>query len=63
MLRGVEDKAWEDKLYALVAFKDFKAAGAPAKIVFDPKDDKIFPAGMTHRARRVPRVGARISRR
>jgi len=44
-LRGVEDKGFEDKLYSVVAFKNF--SGNPAKIVFDPRDDKSFPAGMT----------------
>src|SRR3989442_7131058 len=39
-LRGVEDKAWEDKLYALVAFKNFSAAASPEKIVYDPAQDK-----------------------
>ncbi len=46
-LRGVDDKAFEDKVYSVVAFKDFTASAPPAKIVFDPKDDKSFPAGMT----------------
>jgi dipeptidyl aminopeptidase/acylaminoacyl peptidase len=45
-VRGIEDKAWEEKLYALVAFKNFSAA-KPEKIVFDPTKDKSFPAGMT----------------
>ena len=31
-LRGVEDKAWEDKLYSLVAFRNFSAA-SPEKTV------------------------------
>ncbi len=46
-LRGVDDKGFEDKLYAVVAFKDFASSAPPAKFVFDPKDDKSFPAGMT----------------
>jgi dipeptidyl aminopeptidase/acylaminoacyl peptidase len=46
-LRGIEDKAWEDKLYSVVAFRDLKATGAPSKIVFDPKDDASFPKGMS----------------
>jgi acetyl esterase/lipase len=45
-LKGVEDKGFEDKLYSVVAFKDLHAA-KPTKVVFDPKDDKSFPAGMT----------------
>ena len=53
-LRGVEDKAWEDKLYTLVAFKNFNSAGAPDKIVFDPSKDKSFPSGMTISQNRNP---------
>ncbi|HXA51406.1 MAG TPA: hypothetical protein VNV86_13915, partial [Candidatus Acidoferrum sp.] len=44
-LRGVEDKAFEDKLYSVVAFKNFGPT-APAKSVFDPKTDPTFPKGM-----------------
>lgn len=52
-LRGVEDKAWEDPLYSLVAFRDFSAA-APDKIVFDPSKDGAFPKGMTLSPNRNP---------
>lgn len=45
-MRGVEDKAWEDKLYTVVAFK--KTQGAPVqKLVFDPSKDSSFPKGMS----------------
>jgi dipeptidyl aminopeptidase/acylaminoacyl peptidase len=47
VLRGIDDKAWEDKLYTVVAFKDIQSSGTPTKVVFDPKDDKSFPAGMS----------------
>ncbi len=44
-MRGVEDKAWEEKLYTVVAFK--KTQGTPVqKIVFDPSKDSSFPKGM-----------------
>ncbi len=52
-VRGVEDKAWEDKLYSLVAFKNFGAA-KPEKIVFDPSKDKSFPQSMTISPNRNP---------
>jgi dipeptidyl aminopeptidase/acylaminoacyl peptidase len=45
-MRGVEDKAFEDKLYAVVAFKGFSASAPPTKFVYDPKEDKSFPKGM-----------------
>jgi len=51
-LRGIEDKAWEDKLYTLVAFKNFTAK--PEKVVFDPSKDKSFPAGMSISPNRNP---------
>ncbi len=48
VLRGVDDKGFEDKLYSVVAFKGFGPGGAPAKSVYDPEDpDKSFPSGMT----------------
>lgn len=51
-VKGVEDKAFEDKLYSLVAFNF--GAGAPQKVAFDPKDDKSFPSGMTISPNRSP---------
>jgi dipeptidyl aminopeptidase/acylaminoacyl peptidase len=53
-LRGADDKAFADKLYTLVAFKDFGDAGPGSKIVFDPKSDSSFPAGMTISSTRPP---------
>lgn len=53
-LRGSEDKAWEDKLYALVAFRNFAPTASPEKIVFDPAKDKSFPSGMTISPNRNP---------
>ncbi len=53
-VRGADDKAFEDKLYTLVAFKDFGASGPGTKVVFDPKSDSSFPAGMTISPTRPP---------
>ncbi len=53
-LRGADDKGFDDKLYTLVAFKDFGPSGPAAKIVFDPKSDTSFPAGMTIASSRPP---------
>ncbi len=52
-VRGVDDKAFEDKLYSLVAFKDLGGAKV-TKVIFDPKSDSSFPAGMTISANRNP---------
>ena len=46
-VRGADDKAYEDKLYTLVAFKGFSAGSAPTKFVYDPKQDNSFPKDMT----------------
>ena len=51
-VKGVDDKAWEDKLYSVVAF-NFTAA-TPQKTVFDPREDKSFPAGLTISPNRNP---------
>ncbi len=53
VLRGVDDKAYEDKLYSVVAFKDLNAA-KPTKVAFDPKDDPGFPKGMSVSPDRAP---------
>ncbi len=52
VLRGIEDKGFEDKLYSAVGFTSLQAA--PVKTVFDPKADKGFPAGMTISPNRPP---------
>jgi dipeptidyl aminopeptidase/acylaminoacyl peptidase len=52
-VRGVDDKGFEDKLYSLVAFKDFSGAKV-TKVAFDPKEDAGFPKGMTISPNRNP---------
>jgi dipeptidyl aminopeptidase/acylaminoacyl peptidase len=54
VLRGVEDKGFEEKLYAVVGFRNFAGQARPEKIQFDPKDDKSFPAGMSVSPNRPP---------
>jgi len=44
-MRGVEDKAWEDKLYSVVAFR--KSSTGMEKVVFDPSKDSSFPKDMS----------------
>jgi len=53
-LRGVEDKAFEDKLYAVVGFRNLSASARPEKIQFEPKSARAFPAGMTVSPNRPP---------
>ncbi len=45
-LRGVDDKNFEDKIYTLIAFKNFGANGPADKEVFDPRSEASFPANM-----------------
>jgi dienelactone hydrolase len=45
-MRGVEDKAWEDKLYTVVGFSKASSGGFQ-KMVFDPAKDASFPKGMS----------------
>jgi dipeptidyl aminopeptidase/acylaminoacyl peptidase len=52
-LRGVEDKGFEEKLYSLVAFRDF-GTSSPKKVEYDPKSDKSFPTGMSISGNRAP---------
>ncbi len=44
-MRGVEDKAWEGKLYSVVAFK--RTSSGVDKMIFDPSKDTSFPKGMS----------------
>ncbi|HWP55000.1 MAG TPA: prolyl oligopeptidase family serine peptidase [Pyrinomonadaceae bacterium] len=45
-LKGIDDKAYEDKLYSVLGFKDF-GPGGPQKTVFNPMENVEFPIGMT----------------
>lgn len=47
VLKGKEDKAYEDKLYAVVGFRNFLSPEKIEKIVFDPAQEKEFPAEMS----------------
>jgi dipeptidyl aminopeptidase/acylaminoacyl peptidase len=51
-VKGVEDKAWEDKLYSVVAFRGFAENAAPTKYIYDPTKDATFPKAMTVSAAR-----------
>jgi hypothetical protein len=53
-VKGKEEKDYEDKFYGVVGFTNF-AAGPPLKTVFEPKDEKAFPSGMTVSPLRNPR--------
>lgn len=53
VLKGVDDKAYEDKLHSVIAFKEFRASG-PQKTVFNPPDVSNFPEGMTVSPNRTP---------
>ena len=52
-LKGIDDKAYEDKLYRVLGFKEFGPAG-PQKTIFNPTDTAGFPAGMTVSPNRTP---------
>ncbi|MGH9393474.1 MAG: TolB family protein, partial [Terriglobales bacterium] len=56
VLKGVDDKAWQDKRYSLLGFTGLGTAGAaaPGKVAFSPASDTSFPAGMTISPNRPP---------
>ncbi len=54
VLKGKEDKAYEDKLWSVLAFNGFREAKGPRKVVYDPASDASFPAGMTVSPDRAP---------
>jgi dipeptidyl aminopeptidase/acylaminoacyl peptidase len=47
VLKGVEDEAFEDPLFSVVGFRDFRGQGRPARVDYDPREDESFPEGMT----------------
>ncbi|HUT07598.1 MAG TPA: S9 family peptidase, partial [Candidatus Latescibacteria bacterium] len=53
-LKGKEDKAYEDKLWSVVAYAGFREPKGPRKTVYDPAGDKSFPEGMTVSPNRAP---------
>jgi dipeptidyl aminopeptidase/acylaminoacyl peptidase len=53
VLKGIEDKAYEGKLYSVLGFTQFNGT-APQKTVFDPTKDAAFPKGMTVSPNRPP---------
>jgi dienelactone hydrolase len=52
VLRGVEDKDAKAKRYSVLGFTDLGAT--PRTIVYDPRNDPSFPAGMTISPNRKP---------
>jgi dipeptidyl aminopeptidase/acylaminoacyl peptidase len=54
VLKGKEDKGYEDKLWSVVAFSGLQNPKGPQKIVYDPAADKDFPEGLTVSPNRAP---------
>lgn len=54
VLKGREDKGYEDKLWSIVAFSGFQDPKGPRKLVYDPAEDKEFPEGLTVSPNRAP---------
>jgi acetyl esterase/lipase len=52
-LKGIDDKAYEDKLYSVLGFKEFGPSGAQ-KTVFNPAETTSFPLNMTVSPNRTP---------
>ncbi|MFH0992339.1 MAG: prolyl oligopeptidase family serine peptidase [bacterium] len=53
LLKGMEHKDYEEKLYSVIGFKDFSSS-IPKKVVYDPSTDKNFPSGMSISANQTP---------
>jgi dipeptidyl aminopeptidase/acylaminoacyl peptidase len=52
-LKGTDDKAYKDKLYAVLGFTEVTSA-TPHKVIYDPVSDSSFPKGMTVSPSRDP---------
>lgn len=59
-LKLVEDEAWEDDIFHLIAFRDFK--NHPDKIIFNPHEDESFPEDMAISPNRQPSWSDDLSR-
>jgi len=53
VLKGHDDRAWKERLYAVVGFSGFDS-GAPKKTSYDPAKDKTFPENMSVSGNRAP---------
>lgn len=53
MLKGTDDRQYRERLFSVVGFTGF-GSGAPKKVVYDPKADTSFPAGMSVSGNRTP---------
>jgi dipeptidyl aminopeptidase/acylaminoacyl peptidase len=53
VLKGTDDKAYRDKLYAVVGVTDLTAS-APKKVTFDPATDPSVPKGFSISPNRTP---------
>jgi dipeptidyl aminopeptidase/acylaminoacyl peptidase len=53
VLAGKDDEGYEEKLYSLLGFHGFNEK-TPSKVVYDPKEDKDFPLGLTISPNRSP---------
>jgi dipeptidyl aminopeptidase/acylaminoacyl peptidase len=53
MLKGADDRQFRERLFSVVGFTGF-GSGAPKKVVYDPKQDKAFPADMSVSGNRTP---------
>lgn len=53
VLKGHDDTAWKERLYAVVGFTGF-GTGAPKKVVYDPAKDSSFPKEMSISGNRTP---------
>jgi hypothetical protein len=56
VLKGREDENFEDKFYSVIGFTGFSSK-SPQKIVYDPREDKGFPEGLTISPNRSPPAG------
>ena len=52
-VKGKKDEDYEDKLFSVIGFNNFRA-GLPQKTIYEPKKDKNFPECMTISSNRTP---------
>src|SRR6185436_4630353 len=54
MLKGVEDKAYESKLFSILTISNVSGTSGGEKMVYDPHADSTFPREMAITSNRAP---------
>jgi dipeptidyl aminopeptidase/acylaminoacyl peptidase len=52
--KGKDDRAYRERLFSIVGYTGFNGPGAPKRVVYEPSEDKTFPAEHSISTNRAP---------